>query len=95
VSKIETNLPTEVITALAEACGFSVAYDRSPGANTWTLSHGHGISYVQHTGTREAVCAFLIGYADMGLLTSQALNDLDNEKQKLILDVRVRLGGVP
>jgi hypothetical protein len=91
ISKIETNLPTEVLTALAEACGFRVVFDRSPGADEWTLSHGHGVSHVQHVGTRQAVCAFLTGHADMRLITVQILNDLDSAHRRLILDMRTRL----
>lgn len=95
MSKIENNLPIEVLTALAEACGFRIALDHSPGANEWTLSHGHGATHVQHVGTRQDVCAFLTGYADMQLLTMQILNDLDNAHRRLILDMRARLDSTP
>jgi hypothetical protein len=91
MSKIENNMPTEVLVAVAKACGFSVVVDRSPGADEWTLSHGHGVTHVQHVGTRQDVCAFLTGYADMRLLTTQMLNDLDNAHRSLILDMRDRL----
>lgn len=92
MSKIENNLPTEVLTALAEACGFRIAFNRSPETDEWTLSHGHGPTCVQHVGTRQDVCAFLTGYADMRLQTTQILNDLDNAHRRLILDVRKLLG---
>lgn len=92
MSKIENNLPTEVLTALAKACGFSSAFDRSPGTDEWTLSAGHGATHVQHVGTRQSVCAFLTGYAAMQIKTTQILNDLDNANRRLILDMRARLG---
>ena len=92
MSKIENNLPTEVLTALAEALGFRVAFDRSPGTDEWTLSAGHGATYVHHVGTRQGVCAFLTGYGAMQLQTTQILNDLDNANRRLILDMRARLG---
>jgi hypothetical protein len=90
--KIDSELPTEVLVALAKACGFSLAYERSSGADEWTLSHGHGVSHVQHVGTRKDVCAFLIGYADMQLTTTQILNDVESAHRKLIADMRDRLG---
>jgi hypothetical protein len=92
MSKIEDNLPAEVLTALAEACGFCITYDRSPGVDEWTLSAGHGKTHVQHVGTRQGVCAFLSGFATMQLQTSQILNDLDSAYRGLILDMRSRLG---
>lgn len=92
MSKIDVDLPTEVLGALARACGFLLSYDRTPGADAWTLSHGHGPTYVQHVGTRQAVCAFLTGYADMQLQTTQILNELDSAQQRLIVDVRDCLG---
>lgn len=90
-SKIETSLPTEALTALAEACGFNVTVDRRPGTDEWTLSAGHGVKHVQYVGTRQSVCAFLTGYAAMRLQTAQILNDLDNAHRRLILDMRERL----
>ena len=95
MSRIENNLAAEVLTVLAEACGFCVAFDRSPGADEWTLSAGHGVKHVQYVGTRQSVCAFLTGYAAMQLQTTQILNDLDNAHRRLILDVRERLGTRP
>ena len=92
MSKIENNLPPEVLTALAEACGFRLAFDRSPGTDEWTLSVGHGVKHVQYVGTRQSVCAFLTGYAAMRLQTKQILNDLDSAHRVLILDIRNRLG---
>ena len=91
MSKIDDNLPTEVLTALAEALGFSVAFDRSPDTDKWTLSAGHGETYVQHVGTRQGVCAFLTGYAAMRLQTTQILNDFDNANRKLVLEMRALL----
>jgi hypothetical protein len=92
MSKIDDNLHIEVLSALAKACGFSVAYDRSPGADTWTLSAGHGDEHLQYVGTRQCVCAFLHGYAAMRLQTTQILNELDNAQRRQILDMRSRLG---
>jgi len=96
MSKIEDNLPTEVLTALAEACGFQVVFDRAPGTDEWTLTAGRfagPLQYdVQYVGTRQSVCAFLTGYASMQLQTTQILNDLDRAHQGLILDMRERLG---
>lgn len=90
VHKIDNNLPTEVLAALAKACGFRITFD-SPEAHEWTLSHEHVPTLVQHVGTRQDVCAFLTGYADMQLLTTQILNELDSANRNLILDMRARL----
>lgn len=94
-NKIDDNLPTEVLTALAEGCGFRLAFDL-PDGNKWTLSTsivaGQITVPLQHVGTRRSVCAFLIGYSSMRLQTTQILNDLDSANQKMILDMRERLG---
>lgn len=91
MNKIDDNLPTNVLSALAEACGFHLSYSRAPGTDEWTLSHGHGASHVQHVGTRKSVCAFLTGYADMRLQTTQILNEMSNAHQKLVLTMKMRL----
>ena len=90
--KIDADLPTEVIAAVAETCGFRVHYDRSPGTDEWTLSRGHGSTHVQHVGTRRDVCAFLTGYANMQIQTTKILSELEKAHRALILDVRQRLG---
>lgn len=92
MSKIDDSLPTEVLSALAEACGFRLSHDTASGVDAWTLSHGHGPTHVQHVGTRQNVCAFLAGYADMQLQTAQLLNELDRSHRSLVLDLRTRLG---
>lgn len=91
MSKIETEFPTAVLTALAAACGFHLVFDHSPGVDEWTLSTGHGAKYYQYIGTRQSVCAFLAGYAAMQIQTTQVLNELNSAHQKLILDMRARL----
>ncbi len=93
MSKIDDELPAEVLTALAAACGFRLSC--ALGGDEWTLSHPHGaihVEPVEHVGTRKAVCAFLTGYADMQLQTTQILNDLDSAQRKLLSDMRGRLG---
>ncbi len=95
MSKIETDMPTDVLACVAEACGFRVAYDRRPDADEWTLSRGHGVKHIQHAGTRQSVCAFLNGYAAMQLQTTQILNDMDNAHRRLVLEMRERLGCCP
>lgn len=90
--KIETDLPLEVLVALADGCGFRAHFDRTPGVDEWVLSRGHGKTYKQFVGTARDVCAFLTGYAEMQLCTTQILNDLDNAHRRLILDMRTRLG---
>ncbi len=91
--KIDDALPTEVLTALAASLGFQINFEHSPGVDEWELSGDLGLTRVQHVGTRRSVCAFLIGYSSMRLQTTQILNDLDRANQKLILDMRARLGG--
>jgi hypothetical protein len=90
--KIETEMPTEVLVALAEACGFRLASDRVSGADEWTLSAGHGADHVQYVGTRQSVCSFLSGHVAMQAQTTKILNDLDNAHRRLVLDARGRLG---
>lgn len=92
MNKIDDSLPTPVLSALAEACGFRLSHDVAPGVDAWTLSHDHGPSRIQHVGTRQNVCAFLAGYADMQLQTSQLFNELDKDHRSLVLDLRTRLG---
>ena len=94
MSKIDDELPTEVLNALAVACGFHLS--STPGVDEWTLSHPHGVIHtepVHHVGTRKAICAFLTGYADMQLQTTQILNDFDSAQRKLILEMRGRSFG--
>ena len=96
--RIEEDLPLEVLEALARACGFHLSYDRSPDVDSWTLSHGHGRhrhepTHVDHVGTRRGVCAFLLGYADMQLQVTQALNEVESANRDLIHDMRDRLCG--
>ena len=93
IAKIDPDLPTVVLSTVAEACGFRIVYDHSPGADAWEISAGHGASHVQYVGTRQSVCAFLAGYAAMRLQTTQILNDLDAAHRRLIFDMRDRLGG--
>ena len=99
MSKIDDNLPTEVLTALADACGFRIACDRTPGVDAWTLSQrlpaGTVTMHVEHVGTRQSVCAFLIGFSSMQLQTTQILNEIDGANRRLILDMMARLGGRP
>jgi hypothetical protein len=90
-SKIDNNLPTEAIVELAKACGFSVVFDRSPGADQWTLHRGHGALHVQRAGTRQDACAYLTGYADMLVTTGQILSDLDEEQRRLVVNARARI----
>lgn len=90
--KIDTELPLEVLVALAKACGFSVHYDRTPGVDSWKVCHRHSPTNIEHVGTRQAICAFLTGYADMQMLTTQILNDVDNAGRRLVLEMRERLG---
>lgn len=96
-NKIDDDLPTEVLVALAEGCGFRLASDRAPSADEWTLSTsieaGPVTVPIQHVGTRRSVCAFLIGYSSMRLKTSQILNDFERSNQELVLHMRTRLGG--
>lgn len=80
--KIDGDLPTSVLNALAESFGFRLVYDRTPNTDEWILSAGHGALHVQHVGTRQNICAFLAGYASMhqharGLLDT--LNKLNRE----------------
>ena len=91
--KIDTDLPVDVLVLLAQACGFQVSYDRRPAADEWTLSAGHGIAHRQFTGTRQVVCAFLSGYAEMRIRATQALNEIEAAQRDLVNDARVRLGG--
>lgn len=95
-NKIDDDLPTEVLTALAEGCGFRLAFDL-PDGDKWTLSTsivaGQITMPIQHVGTRRSVCAFLSGYSSMLLKTTQILNDLERANRKLLLDMRARLGG--
>jgi hypothetical protein len=95
-NKIDDDLPTEVLIALAEGCGFRLAFDRAPGVDEWTLSSsivaGPITVPLQHVGTRRSVCAFLIGYSSMRQKTSQILNDLERANQELVLRMRARLG---
>lgn len=91
MSALRMDAPVEVIVALAEACGFRVVYDRTPGVDSWTLSSGHGLTHTQHSGTQRDILAFLYGYAAMQLKTTQMLNELDNAHRRLILEMRRRL----
>lgn len=91
ISKIDTNIPFEVLTVLAEGCGFHLAFDHTPGTDVWTLSTKRGDKYIQHVGTKESVVGFLIGYAVMQLETKKILSDLDSAQHKLILDMQTRL----
>lgn len=88
----DKNVSTEVLSVLAKACGFRVAFDRSPGADEWELSAGHGENHVQYVGTRQGVSAFLTGYGAMQLQTRQILNDLDSAHRKILLDMKTRIG---
>lgn len=89
--KINDDLPLDVLTALAEGYGFSVALSRPPDADEWVLTAGQGAKLVQHRGTRQSVCAFLTGYAAMLLQTTQILNEIDNGHRRIILGMRERL----
>ncbi len=93
--KIETSVPVQILAALAEGCGFRSSYDRTPGADEWTLSAGHGDTHVQYVGTMQSVLAFLTGYAAMRMQTKQMLLDLSTTHERLILDMRTRLGWSP
>lgn len=90
MSKINTGLPDTVLAALAAACGFQIASNRTAGIDEWVLTAGHGATHHQHTGTRQEVCAFLMGYGAMQLQTTQILNELNSAHQKLILDMQAR-----
>lgn len=91
MSPIATNLPSEVISALAEACGFRVVCDHAPDADEWTLSAGHGATHVQFVGTKQSVCAFLSGYAAMRIKAMQMLNDLDAAHKQVFLALQADL----
>jgi hypothetical protein len=91
VSKICTDLPSEVLAVLAKALGFRLSCSRAPDDDEWALSHGHGTTHIQHVGTRAAVCAFLTGYSAMQLHTTRILNELENAHKELILNMRSRL----
>ena len=93
MNKIDEELPLEVLKLLAEACGFQLFRCTTVGIDEWTLWRGHGVSHVQHVGTRKAICAFLAGYSDMRLLTAQILNELEAAHRSVIAAMRVRLGG--
>lgn len=94
MSKIDDNLPTEVLALLAKECGFSLAV--SEGAAEWKLSAkrkaGQTDFVVEYTGTRQSVCAFLTGYGAMHLVTTQLLNEIDSAHRELVLAMRSRLG---
>lgn len=92
MTKIDDNLHPSVLSAVAKSCGFSVAFDRRPNTDEWTLRAGHGASYVEYAGTRQSVCAFLAGYVTMRERTATMLNGLEDAHRGLITAARERLG---
>lgn len=92
MSKIDTDLHPDVLSALAEGCGFRVSYDRTPGADAWTLSSGHGADHVQYAGTRQSTCAFLAGYAAMRVRARALLGELEEAHRRLVATARHSLG---
>lgn len=95
ITRIDDHPSDRRISLLAEACGFRIASDRTPGADEWTLSTGHGASHVQYRGTRQDVCAFLVGYSTMQARATEMLRDLGERQQQLIDLMQRRLGSVP
>lgn len=91
-SKIDTDLHLDILSALAEGCGFRVSYDRTPGADAWTLSSGHGAGHVQYTGTRQSTCAFLTGYAAMRVRARALIAELEEAHRKLVAAAKHSLG---
>lgn len=91
---IRTELPPEVVVALASACGFKVSYERRPGEDKWVLSAGHGVKRVEHVGTKEVISAFLSGYASMQMQTTQILIDMEIANRKLLQDMRDRFASL-
>lgn len=89
--KIEDDLPTSVISVVANACGFQVAYSREPDVDEWSLSSGHGENHVEYVGTRQVICAFLSGFVAMRERAVQLLSDLRAEQQESFHDVTNRL----
>lgn len=77
MTHIDTNLPTEVLVAVAKECGFTLAFGPRPESYMWTLSSGHGINYEHHTGSRSDICAFLAGYTAMRVKAANVLRDAD------------------
>lgn len=91
MGKIDTNLAPSVISAVADALGFHVSFNRSPDTDAWTLATGYGDSYVEHTGSLATVCAFLAGYAEMLQKTAELLNEIDNGNRRLVEGARRKI----
>lgn len=91
MTKIDDNLPLEVLSLFAEALGFRLSFDHAPDADEWTASAGHGVTYVQYVGTRKSMCAFLTGYGAMRLQTAQIINEVEMANNALISAMRSKI----
>lgn len=88
---VQDAMSTEMLEALARSMGFRMEYDRTPGADRWTISAGHGESHVQYQGTKRAIAAFLHGYAAMRTNAMTEVANLEIEQRKVIDQSRHRL----
>ena len=95
ITRIDDPPSDRTLSLLAEAILNPHASDRTPGADEWTLSTGHGASHAQYRGTRQDVCAFLVGYSTMQAKATEMLRDLGERQQQLIDLMQRRLGSAP
>ena len=92
MSRIDVNLAESVMFAFAKALGFTLAYDRRPDVDEWTLDQGHGESHERRVGTRASICAFLEGYATMHMQTRRLIGEVEIAERRGIDDARRKLG---
>lgn len=83
--KIQDDLPTDVLSRAASACGFQVAYSREPDLDEWSLSSGHGETHVEYVGTRRTICAFLVGFVASRDRAIGLLKDLSDQQREAFL----------
>jgi hypothetical protein len=89
--KIQDDLPTDVLSRAASACGFRVAYSREPDLDEWSLSSGHGERHVEYVGTRRTICAFLVGFVASRDRAIELLKDLRDQQREAFLRAMRRI----